>query len=105
VYLYVYTSRELPLLLYICILYYLKLRNAVLLAKYYGNGDGPQHDFFLMDGLVKENNDLLLLCYDGRSGGNEGVSIEVREWRMSDWSGNVDEEGHPYVMRRQSIVL
>jgi hypothetical protein len=80
--------------------------NGVMLGKYYGGGDGPQHDFYLLEGLVNDENELMLLSYDGRSGGNEGVTIEVREWRMNGWSGNVDDvEGKPYVMRRQVIEL
>lgn len=73
-----------------------------------GNGDGPQHDFVLFDGLVSENgvNEIMLLCYDGRqttgsSADLEGLWIEVREWRIKGWSGNVDDEnGDPYILRR-----
>jgi hypothetical protein len=78
--------------------------NGVMLGKYYEK-DGPQEDFYLFDGLVKEDNDLIILSYDGRSRGYGGISFEVCEWRMSDWSGNVDEEGAQYYTKRQLIIL
>jgi hypothetical protein len=38
--------------------------NDVLIARFYGNGDGPQHDFYLPDDLIKEkDNQVKILAY------------------------------------------
>ena len=90
--------------------------NGVLVAKYYGNGDGPQKDFFLMDGLIRydSQNELKLLCYDGREEKRKStLEFEVKSWKISDspedsenkWSGNLDEKGKDFILLKETLKL
>jgi hypothetical protein len=72
--------------------------NHVLIAKYYGNGDGPQHDFYVMEGLLKPENELKLVLY----GHLDTLSVKLLPWTYSNdtlaerWSGNVIQSDHEY---------
>jgi hypothetical protein len=57
--------------------------NGVLIARYYGNGDGPQSDFFIMDGIIARPGD--------NSGGNE-LKLMVYAWNQHKKLSPVEEE-------------
>ncbi|KAF9347626.1 hypothetical protein BGX34_002989 [Mortierella sp. NVP85] len=93
------------------------LLNDVLVGRYFGS-DSPQHEFYLMDGLVHKTgsgqlNELKLMIYGAKattptttttgSDGNNTMSVRILPWIVEDaqgclgqWSGNtafgVDEE-------------
>lgn len=77
--------------------------NGYLIARYYGNGDGPQRDFFLHDGLLETDNVLKILSYDREL--NSSVTIEVKPWMMSNTlgSGNINEHGKALKLFERSL--
>ena len=78
--------------------------NGALLARRIGNGDTPQADFYLLQGYLGRENELKLLCYDGRSRSDDGVSIEIMPWMIDGWSGNVCEDnGRQFISNRIKI--
>lgn len=81
--------------------------NGTLMGKYYGNKDGPQNDFYLLDGLVTErDNKLEFLCYDGRCGDEmSGLVLRIREWKVDGWSGNIQEDGKSLLFRTENLKL
>jgi len=89
--------------------------NNVLVGRYYGNGDGPQKDFYIMQGLLTPLNTLKLVCYDGRVGEemNDGVKDQLRvslmAWNVAldegDWSGNLCVKGDHYVLKKGLFVV
>jgi len=62
--------------------------NDVLIGRYYGNGDSPQHDFFLMDGLIKEEGNVVkMLVYAWEI--VRGPVVQVGGWVVEDgWAGS-----------------
>ncbi|KAJ3206819.1 hypothetical protein HK099_000406 [Clydaea vesicula] len=92
--------------------------NGFLIARYYGNGDSPQKNFYIMHGILLEGtNEVKLLCYDGRvenkDNSNENIFVEIKEWKVNDskvnlndrWSGNIEENGKSYVVFRKDLKL
>lgn len=89
--------------------------NETIIGKFYGNGDGPQKDFYIMDGLLEpKNNVLKIVCYDGRvSESGENVCtlvVSLKEWKLSNekskyWSGNKCEEGSAYCLKKLAFEL
>lgn len=60
--------------------------NETLMGRYYGNGDGPQHDFYLPDGLLKpSNNKLVFMFYTWNF---TTPKISLHPW-LIDEDGNV----------------
>jgi hypothetical protein len=77
--------------------------NNVLVARYYGNGDGPQRDFLLQDGLLQEKNLLRFLSYGHAA--KASTVVEIKPWLGcgSLGSGNVDDTGHAFRLFKKSI--
>ncbi|KAG2205227.1 hypothetical protein INT47_009492 [Mucor saturninus] len=63
------------------------LINDVLIARYYGNGDGPQHDFYIPDDLVKEkDNEVKILAYTWN---DTRGKLFIAGWPVLPDSGNL----------------
>ncbi|KAI8386870.1 glycoside hydrolase superfamily [Blakeslea trispora] len=83
--------------------------NDVFVARYYGNGDGPQHDFYLPDGLVHaKNNQVKILAYTWE---DTEAELHISGWPVLADSGNVithyTEESIPseYMIFKESVSL
>lgn len=72
--------------------------NDVQIADYYGNGDGPQHDFYLPGGLVKKHNVVRMLVYTWQ---DTTAEIMVAGWPVRLDSGNVDETQPEYMVWKE----
>jgi hypothetical protein len=74
--------------------------NDVIIARYYGNGDGPQSDFYVPDGLLScSGNKICIMAYR-TSVEDTWISAEFDFYRMSEtdrWSGNLGN-GVPLVL-------
>jgi hypothetical protein len=74
--------------------------NEIIIARYYGNGDGPQSNFYVPDGLLAcSENKICILAYR-TSAEDAWISLEFDFWRMSEadhWSGNLGT-GVPLVL-------
>ncbi|CAG8469597.1 14699_t:CDS:1 [Dentiscutata heterogama] len=94
--------------------------NGTLIGRYYGNGDCAQHDYYLMDGLLKfgdEENQITMMVYSWETVNPEEIIVEVRGWEIDDVkkTGNiikpkkgVDEdidEVKPWIVRKEHIPL
>lgn len=61
--------------------------NDVLIARYYGNGDGPQHDFYLPDGLLQaDDNEVKILAYTWK---DTHAKLFIAGWPVFAESGNL----------------
>ncbi|KAG0242577.1 hypothetical protein BGW41_003935 [Actinomortierella wolfii] len=103
------------------------LLNGVLIGRYFGS-DSPQHDFYLMDGLIhrceggndqsRAENELQLLIYGSET--IEFIPIQISPWLLQqddttkhiDWSGNLAstnrskvDQGIPFFTIGQSIPI
>lgn len=80
--------------------------NDTIIARYYGT-DGPQHDFYLMSGLLKtdEVNEIKMVVYNGRvdDGEDQGgiLTVQIKGWNVTlngpaedRWSGNLDDNNN-----------
>ncbi|KAI9487122.1 MAG: glycoside hydrolase superfamily [Benjaminiella poitrasii] len=82
--------------------------NDVFIARYYGNGDGPQHDFYLPDELIRaKNNEVRILAYTWKD--TEGELL-IAGWPVLADSGNLithETSGKPaeYVIYKDHIKL
>ncbi|GBC08608.1 hypothetical protein RclHR1_08250005 [Rhizophagus clarus] len=88
--------------------------NDTLIGRYYGNGDCSQHDFYLMDGLLKfnEENKITLMVYSWEQVYSKDIKVEVRGWEIDDLnkSGNIitptdDDHNKSWVVMREQIKL
>lgn len=63
------------------------LINDVLIVRYYGNGDGPQHDFYIPDDLIQEkDNEVKILAYTWND--TKG-KLFIAGWPVLPDSGNL----------------
>ncbi|KAI8368826.1 glycoside hydrolase superfamily [Choanephora cucurbitarum] len=83
--------------------------NDMLIARYYGNGDGPQHDFYLPDELIHaKNNQVKILAYTWE---DTEAELYIAGWPVLADSGNVithyTEDSIPseYMTFKESISL
>ncbi|KAL0088377.1 glycoside hydrolase family 35 protein [Phycomyces blakesleeanus] len=79
--------------------------NDVLIGRYYGNGDGPQHDFYIPDGLVhKDGNELKMLIYSWE---DTEAHVSIEGWPVDPDSGNLVQDGsvEEYMVWKDSILL
>ncbi|KAH8548924.1 glycoside hydrolase superfamily [Umbelopsis sp. PMI_123] len=64
------------------------LLNDIVVGRYYGNGDGPQHDFYLMDGLIKpQGNQVEMLVYTWNN--VDDAQAFISGWPIIPGSGNL----------------
>lgn len=68
--------------------------NDVFIARYYGNGDSPQHDFYIPDGLVHKHNSVRMLVYTWE---DTTAEILIAGWPVDLRSGNLVEDSRQYV--------
>ena len=73
--------------------------NGVYIGKYWG-AYGPQYDFYLMDGLLKNENLLVLACWTTNL---DDLSISIKPYRIRLESGNVDEDGPIFTTEKHII--
>jgi hypothetical protein len=83
--------------------------NDVFIARYYGNGDGPQHDFYLPDELVKPTgNQIKILAYAWKE--TQG-QVSVEGWPVLPDTGNLvtvypqNEKPEEFMVYKDSIHL
>lgn len=83
--------------------------NDVIIARYYGNGDGPQHDFYLPDDSIRDkNNEVKILAYTWKDTIGE---IYIAGWPVLADSGNLithfNEDSKPaeYMIYKEEIKL
>jgi hypothetical protein len=61
--------------------------NDVFIARYYGNGDGPQHDFYLPDDLIQaKGNQVKILAYTWK---DTQAKLFIAGWPVLADSGNL----------------
>jgi hypothetical protein len=77
--------------------------NGVLIAKYYGLHQGPQHDFFVPDGLLQETNEIEFMTFGSDS--KHSLHIELKYWHLDAYlgSGNVVKEGKEYLLLQMDL--
>jgi hypothetical protein len=77
--------------------------NGVFIAKYYGLHQGPQHDFFIPDGLLQEKNIIEFMTFGSDS--KHSLHIELKYWHVDSYlgSGNVVKEGQEYVLLQRDL--
>jgi hypothetical protein len=80
--------------------------NGTMIGRYYGNGDGPQHDFLVQCGLLNEkNNKIKLLTY---SRNQAKLVLQFDAWKMEQGpfsSGNICEDGEQFVLLQDTIAI
>jgi hypothetical protein len=72
--------------------------NGTLIAKYYGQKQGPQHDFYVPEGLVQDTNDLEVMTF-----GVDplfGLDIKLLFWNIDGFyrTGNVKNDGDAFLL-------
>jgi len=75
--------------------------NGLYIGRYWGEY-GPQHDFYIMDKLLKEQNLLILACWTTQ---NDEFSISIKPYRIKLDSGNIKENGTTFATKKHSISL
>ncbi|KAJ3115028.1 hypothetical protein HK100_001486 [Physocladia obscura] len=85
--------------------------SGLYLARYYGNGDCVQHDFYIPDTFVTTAVEgklpIKILLYGGRGDeGDDWIGVEVKGWEIADgWSGNlVDGNGAVFGVLEESLL-
>ncbi len=63
--------------------------NGLYIGRYWGEA-GPQHDFYVMDGLLRDGaNNLVLGCWTSQV---DEVQVKLRPYKVQLDSGNIDED-------------
>jgi hypothetical protein len=75
--------------------------NGVYIGKYWGEY-GPQHDFYVMDKLLKQDNVLVLACWTTK---DDKFSISIKPYNIKTDSGNIDEDGITFATQKYTIKL
>ena len=81
--------------------------NEIIIARYYGNGDGPQTDFYVPEGLLSPSENKITILAYRTSDGDSWINLRFDYWRMSEtdhWSGNLGS-GVPLVLVSSEINL
>jgi len=86
--------------------------NDTLVGRYYGN-DSSHNNFYLMDGLLKfnEENKIMLMVYSLEQVHSKDIKVEVRGWEIDDVnkSGNiikdVNDDHKSWIVMREKIKL
>lgn len=66
--------------------------NDIIIARYYGNGDGPQCDFYVPEGLLSASENKISILAYRTSSEDSWINVQFDFWRMSEtdhWSGNL----------------
>lgn len=75
--------------------------NGLYIGKYWGEF-GPQHDFYVMDKLLKHENILVLACWTIK---DDKFSISIKPYNIKTDSGNIDENGIIFATQKHTIKL
>lgn len=77
--------------------------NGLYVGRYWGEA-GPQHDFYVMDGIIRDGaNDLVLGCWTSHE---DEIQIMVLPYKIKINSGNIDESnGTIFSTRKIKIKL
>jgi len=75
--------------------------NGTYIGRYWGEL-GPQHDFYIMDGILKENNLLVLACWTTKE---DIFTIAIKPYKIKTESGNIDENGIIFATEKKVISL
>jgi hypothetical protein len=73
--------------------------NGTYIGRYWGEA-GPQHDFYIMDKLLKPENVLVLACWTGQP---TDVAVRVGPYTIKPNSGNIDEQGPEFSASAQEL--
>lgn len=76
--------------------------NGHYIGRYWGE-KGPQHDFYLMDNLVKSDNTLVIAVWTIENDNN--FSVKILPYNIDIKSGNINEQGHPFETEKHFITL
>ncbi|KAI9257668.1 glycoside hydrolase superfamily [Sporodiniella umbellata] len=84
--------------------------NDIFIGRYYGNGDGPQHDFYVPEDLLKaKNNEVKILAYTWTDTIGE---IHFAGWPVLQDSGNLithmesaNSKPQEYMVYKDHIIL
>jgi hypothetical protein len=87
--------------------------NDTLIGRYYGNDDCSHNNFYLMDGLLKfdEENKITLMVYGCKQVNGKDIKVEVRGWEIDDVnkSGNIikdtSDNHKSWIVTREKIKL
>ncbi len=75
--------------------------NGLYIGNYWGTY-GPQHDFYIMDKLLKKENLLVLACWTTEK---DDLKISIKPYKIKTDSGNIDEEGIVFATQKHIIRL
>ena len=75
--------------------------NGLYIGNYWG-AYGPQHDFYIMDNLLKKENVLVLACW---TIDKDNLKISIKPYKIKTDSGNIDEEGIVFATQKHTIKL
>ena len=79
--------------------------NGKIIARYYGNGDGPQKDFYIPEGLLYALTNTIVILGYRTSTEDCWIDVNLTYWRMSEsdlWSGNLGT-GVPLILVSEEI--
>ncbi|MFX0024932.1 MAG: beta-galactosidase [Candidatus Hermodarchaeota archaeon] len=75
--------------------------NGLYIGNYWG-AYGPQHDFYIMDNLLKKENVLVLACWTTEK---DNLKLSIKPYKIKTDSGNIDEEGIVFATQKHIIKL
>jgi hypothetical protein len=73
--------------------------NGQYIGRYWGQ-EGPQHDFYLLDGYLKTENTIVLACWTGNI---DEFRVEVLPYTIDSRSGNIQSGGTLFAVKRSQI--
>nr|MDO8114143.1 beta-galactosidase [Candidatus Sigynarchaeota archaeon] len=74
--------------------------NGHFVGRYWGE-KGPQHDFYLMDKLLKPQNTIVLACWTTT---DDTFSAEILTYTIDPSSGNIDAAGVPAIATLHKVI-
>ena len=75
--------------------------NGVYIGRYWGEF-GPQHDFYMMDGLLEKENVLVLACWTLKE---TELVISVDPYEINLESGNLSKKGVKFLIKKHIVNL
>ncbi|MFW9897984.1 MAG: beta-galactosidase [Candidatus Thorarchaeota archaeon] len=73
--------------------------NGLYIGRYWGEY-GPQHDFYIINKLLKEDNLLVLACWTTKE---DNFSISIKPYKINLESGNIDENGIDFAIEKHYV--